>query len=113
MLIPSDTHKATNKKSKIPISPGELGNRAAEVRRAIGAAEGWLALGAPQAAHEELAALEASCQEQPAVLHQRARVFVALGRLPEAKATICQLARIAPERRLALLDDPALDAVWT
>lgn len=85
----------------------------AEVQRAIGAAEGWLVLGAPQAAHEELTALEVSCQEQPAALHYRARVFVALGRLSEAKATIHRLAKIAPERRLALLDDPALDAVWT
>ena len=112
MATPPHARETTNRKSITPIGTGELRNRAIEVQRAIGAAEGWLALGAPQAAHEELVALEPSCQEQPAVLRQRARVFAALGRLPEAKATIHRLARVAPEQRLALLEDPALDAVW-
>ena len=113
MATAPHARETTNRKSVTPIGTEGLGNRATEVQRALGAAEGWLALGAPQAAHEELVALEPSCQEQPAVLHQRARVFVALGRLPEAKAMIHRLARIAPEQRLALLYDPALDAVWT
>ncbi len=82
------------------------------VQRAVQAAEGWLALGAAQTALEELTAVEPACQHDPAVLHQRARAFVALGRLPEAKAAIHRLARIAPERRLALLDDPTLEPVW-
>ena len=88
-------------------------DRAERVQRAVQAAEGWLALGAAQAALEELAALDSPHQEQPTVLHQRARVFVALGRLKQAKGVIYRLARIAPEQRLALLNDPALDPIWT
>lgn len=89
-----------------------LSQREFRVQRVIQAAEGWLALGAAQAALEELRSVDPACQHDPAVLHQRARAFVALGRLPEAKAAIHRLARIAPERRLALLDDPALEPVW-
>ena len=81
-------------------------------QRAVRAAEGWLALGAAQDALEELTAVEPAYRQCPTVLHQRARVFVALGRLPEARATLHRLARIAPERRLALLDDPALEPIW-
>ena len=88
-------------------------DRAEEVQRAILAAEGWLALGATQAALQELEALELPHQEQPAVLHQRARVLVALGKLKQAKDVIYRLARITPDLRMALLDDSALDAVWT
>ena len=113
MATPPHVRETTNRESKTPTGIGEPRSRAAEVRRAIDAAEGWLALGAPQAAHEEFASLEASCQKHPAVLHQRARVLVVLGRLNEAKAVIHRLARIAPDMRLTLLDDPALDLVWT
>lgn len=83
------------------------------VQRAVRAAEGWLALGAAQAALEELAALEPASQTNPAVLHQRARILVALGRVGEAKAAVRRLARLAPAWRLALLDDPVLESVWT
>lgn len=55
------------------------------VGRAVLAAEGWLALGAAQAAMEELAALEPVSRTHPAVLHQQARIMVALGRVGEAK----------------------------
>lgn len=82
------------------------------MQRALRAAEGWLALRAAQAAWEELAALEPASQKNPAVLHQRARVLVALGRVGEAKETVRRLARLAPAWRLALLDDPALEPVW-
>ncbi len=77
-------------------------DRPEKVQRAVRAAEGWLALGAAQAALDELTALELPCQEQPAVLHQSARVLVALGRLKQAKEAIYRLARIAPERLMAL-----------
>ena len=87
-------------------------DRAEKMRRAVRAAEGWLMLDAPQAAFEELTTLEVSCQEHPTVLHQHARVLVALGKLDQAKAIIHRLARIAPDLRMALLDDPALDPVW-
>ena len=93
--------------------PERCGQHDDQAQRAVRAAEGWLALGAAQAALEELATFGPTGQQHPAVLHQRARVFVALGRVPEAKATIYRLARIAPERRLTLLDDPALEPVWT
>ena len=83
------------------------------VQRAVRAAEGWLALGAAPFAWEELAALEPTSQTNPAVHHQRARILVALGRVGEAKDTVRRLARLAPAWRLALLDDPALDPVWT
>lgn len=83
------------------------------VQRAVQAAEGWLALGAAQAAWDELAALELANQTNPAVLHQRARVLVALGRVGEAKTAVCCIARLAPAWRLALLDDPALEPLWT
>ena len=82
------------------------------VQRAVQAAEGWLALGAAEAAREELATLEPTSQTNPAVLHQQARVLVALGRIGEAKEAVRRLARLAPAWRLALLDDPALDLVW-
>lgn len=82
------------------------------VQRAVRAAEGWLALGAAQTALEELAALDSISQTNPAVLHQRARGLVALGRVKEAKAAVRRIARLAPAWRLALLDDPALDPVW-
>ena len=82
------------------------------MQRAVRAAEGWLALGAAQAALEELAAVEPASQTNPAVLHERARILVALGRVGEAKSAVRHLARLAPAWRLALLDDPALDPVW-
>ena len=82
------------------------------VRRALEAAEGWLALGAAQAAWEELEAVKPTGRMHPAVLHQQARILVALGRVGEAKAAVRRLARLAPAWRLALLDDPALDPVW-
>ena len=88
-------------------------DRAEKVQRAVLAAEGWLALGAAQAAFQELETLESPHQEQPAVLHQRARVLVALGRLKQAKEVIYRLSRIAPGLRLALLDDPDMEPVWT
>ena len=72
-------------------------NRAEAVQQAILAAEGWLALGAARTTLEELKTLEPPHQGQPAVLHQRARVFVALGRLKQAKETIYRLARVAPD----------------
>lgn len=81
-------------------------NSKSPVQRAVQAAEGWLALGAAQAAREELAALEPSHQTNPAVLHQRARILVGLGRVGEAKAAVRRLATLAPAWRLALLDDP-------
>ena len=87
-------------------------DRTERVQWAVQAAEGWLALGATQAALEELEALESRHREQPAVLHQRARVLVALGALSQAKAIIHRLARVAPDLRMALLDDPALDPLW-
>ena len=83
------------------------------MRHALRAAEGWLELGAPQAAWKELATLEPASQTNPAVLHRRAQVLAALGRVGEAKETVHRLARLAPAWRLALLDDPALDPVWT
>lgn len=92
--------------------PERFSERAEKARRAVRAAEGWLFLGATQAALEELESLEPSHQEQPVVLHQRARVLVALGKVKQAKAVVAQLARIAPDLRLTLLDDPALDPVW-
>ena len=96
---------------------GMMMNRTASstdpVQRAVHAAEGWLALGAAQAAREELATLEPTSQTNPAVLHQQARILVALGRVKEAKETVRRLARLAPGWRLALLDDPALDPIWT
>ena len=85
-----------------------LSQRDFRVQRVIQAAEGWLALGAAQAALEELTAVEPACQHDPAVLHQRARVFVALGKLPEAKAAIPRLAGMAPEQGLDLLYYPTL-----
>ena len=91
---------------------GRLSQQDDQTRCAVRASEGWLALGAAQAALQELAAVEPGCRQFPIVLHQAARVLVALGRLAEARATIHRLARMAPERRLALLDDPALDAIW-
>lgn len=81
--------------------------------RAVEAAEGWLVLGAAQMAREELDSLPPSLKNRPAVLHQQARILVALGKIDEAKATVRQLARRAPAWRLALLDDPALDPIWT
>lgn len=66
------------------------------VQRAVQAAEGWLALGAAQAAWEELAALEADNHSNPAVLHQQARILVALGRVGEAKAAVRRIATLAP-----------------
>ena len=83
------------------------------MRRAWQAAEGWLALGAGQAAWEELAALEPASLTNPAVLHQQARILVVLGRVGEAKEAVRRIAKLAPAWRLALLDDPALDPVWT
>ena len=83
------------------------------VRRTVRAAQGWLELGAAQAALEELAALKPASQRNPAVLHQRARVLVALGWVGEAKEAVRRLARLAPAWRLALLDDPALEPLWT
>lgn len=82
------------------------------VRWTIQAAEGWLTLGAPSAALEELETLAPVLQEYPTVLHERARVLVALGRVDRAKETIRYLAKLAPARRLALLDDPALAPLW-
>ena len=78
----------------------------------ICAVDGWLTLGAPEAAWETLAPLWPAYGLHPAALHQKARVLVALGRTQEARQTIASIARIAPHFRLALLDDPALDAVW-
>ena len=83
------------------------------VQRAVRAAEGWLALGVAQAALEELAAVDPASQTNPAVLHQRARILVALGRVGEAKAAVRRVAMLAPAWRLALLDDPALEPLWT
>ena len=83
------------------------------VHRAVRAAEGWLELGAAEAAWEELAAVEPASQKNPAVLHQRARILIALGRVGEAKEAVRSIARLAPAWRLALLDDPALEPVWT
>ena len=82
------------------------------VQRATQAAQGWLALGAAQAAWEELATLEPASRTDPAVLHQQAQILVALGRVGEAKEAVRCLARLAPAWRLALLDDPALEPVW-
>ena len=82
------------------------------LRRAIQAADGWLALGAPQQAWQELNTLKATQAMQPAVLHWSARVLVALGRMNQARQTVHALARIAPQLRLTLLDDPLLDALW-
>lgn len=78
----------------------------------VQAAQGWLELGAAQAAWEELEALEPNARIDPAVLHQQARVLVALGRLQEAKETARCLATSAPAWRLALLEDPVLDPIW-
>lgn len=89
-----------------------LPNENGLVWRVVQAAEGWLALGAAQAAWEELTALEPASHTNPAVLHQQARVLVALGRIGEAKATVRRIATLAPAWRLALLDDPALEPVW-
>ncbi len=80
--------------------------------RAVRAAEGWLELGVAQTAWEELAALEPAFLTDPAVLHQRARVLVALGKVGEAKEALRCLARLAPAWRLVLLYDPALDPIW-
>jgi hypothetical protein len=82
-------------------------------QRLIDAADGWLALRAPEAAWEALSPLWPVCRRHPAALHQKARVLVALGKVQEARQTIHCLARLAPHLRLALLDDPALDAVWS
>ena len=82
------------------------------VQRALEAAEGWLALGAAQAAWEELEAVEPASRTNPAVLHERARILVALGRLGEAKEAVRRIVTLAPAWRLALLDDSALDPVW-
>ena len=82
------------------------------VRWAIQAAEGWLALGAPSAAWEELETLAPDFQEDPTALHERVRVLLALGKMDRAKETVRRLSKLAPERRLALLDDPALAPLW-
>ena len=83
------------------------------MQRTLRAAEGWLELGAAQSALKELAAVEPASQTNPAVLHQQARILVTLGRVGEAKAAVRRLARFAPAWRLALLDDPALEPLWT
>ncbi len=80
-------------------------------QRIIQAAEGWLALGATQAAWEELSSVDAAYQMNPAILYWQAQILVALGRLGEAKAVVRRLAGLAPTWRLALLDDPALEPI--
>ena len=82
------------------------------IHRTVEAVDGWLALGAPEQAWHELNTLKAIDATQPAVLHRFARVLVALGHMSQARQTVRTLAKIAPQLRLALLNDPLLDALW-
>ena len=87
--------------------------RKGTVRRAVQAASGWLALGVGDAALAEVQSLGSAFQWCPVVLHERARMLVALGEVAEARATVRLLAKLAPAWRLALLDDPVLEPIWT